>query len=486
MHLRKTLGGLAAVLFLGGCMVGPDYRRPAVDVPPSFRDAPEPAATNSLADLAWWDVYRDDTLAGLIRVALTNNYDAQIALSRMEQADAMVMQARSQLFPQAGYQAAADRGKNAFLGNVSPNQGLEQSSFFGSLNATWEIDLWGRVRRMTEAARAQYLASAEGVRAVSLALVSQVAQAYFELLELDLEREIASRTRNSFADSLKLFTQKLEGGVSSKLETARAAAAEAQAAASIPDLERQIAIKENQIAMLLGFNPGPLPRSRSLRQQDLPPDVPAGLPSQLLERRPDIRQAEQTLRAANAQIGVAEGDYFPRIGLTTLFGGVSTELSEITAGTASTWSFGGNVSGPLFQGGRLRGQYRGAVAAAREAQLGYRQTALAAFQEVANTLVSRQKWAEVRVQQENAVRALQEAVDVSTKRYLAGKASYYEVLEAQQQLFPAENALARTQLNQLLVVVQLYKALGGGWEQVMSLTPPAAPASQETQDVPQN
>ncbi len=465
MKRCRFIAWLAPLLLLGGCMVGPDYRRPALDVPTSFRDE-QFQATNSLAELAWWTLYQDATLQDLIRAALTNNYDVRIAAARLEQADAYLMQSRSQLFPQAGYEGVGARGKNSFLGNPTVAEGLTQSSFLGALNATWELDFWGRIRRLNESARAQYLASVEGQRAVVLALVGQVAQAYFELLELDMEQEIARRTVKSFQESLRIFTEKYEGGVASRLDTARAEAALAQAAASIPNLERQIADKENQINVLLGRNPAPVARQSQLLKQVVPPEVPVGLPAALLERRPDIRQAEQNLRAANAQIGAAVGDFFPKIGLTALFGGISKELSDITSGDAGTWSLGGNFTGPIFQGGRLRGQYRQAVAAAEEARLRYQQTALNAFQEVASLLIARQKYEEIRQQQERAVKALQEAVNVSLTRYQYGKANYYEVLEAQQQLFPAENSLARTELNQLVVVVQLYKALGGGWEPV--------------------
>ena len=459
---HRLLAGL--VILLAGCAIGPNYKRPAIESPSHFRSASETIATNSLADLAWWDVYNDDTLTALIRIALTNNYDLRIAVTRVEQARAITIQTRSQFFPQVAYEGEAARGKNSLLGTPVPTGRATANSFLGVFNASWEVDLWGRIHRLNESARAQFFAAEEARRDIMLSLIGDVAQSYFELLELDDELEIARRTTNSFGETLRVFSQRLEGGVVSKLETSRAEAALATAAATVPSLERRMVMKENQINVLLGRNPGPIPRETTLLQQTLPPEVPAGLPSELLERRPDIRQAEQLAHAVNAQVGVALGDFLPKIGLTALFGGVSSDLSAITSTSANAWSVAANVAGPVFQGGRLYGQYRHAKAAWEEAKLHYQQTALNAFQEVADTLISREKLAEVRLQQTRAVAAYRDAVEVSTQRYVAGKASYYEVLEAQQQLFPAENSLAQTQLSQLLVIVQLYKALGGGWQ----------------------
>jgi multidrug efflux system outer membrane protein len=337
-------------------------------------------------------------------------------------------------------------------------------SYVAAFNAAWEIDLWGRIRRQNEAARARFFATQEARRGVTLSVISAVAAAYFELLELDDELDIAKRTADSFDHTLKLFNDRLEHGVASALETSRAEAALASVTAAIPELERQIALKENEISVLLGQNPHPISRSKMLLDQSLPPEVPAGLSSSLLERRPDIREAEQLLRAANAQVGVAVGDFFPKIGLTGLYGGVSTELSTLTGGGANMWSMAANVSGPLFEGGRLYGQYRQTKGAWEEARVRYRQTALTAFREVSDALISHQKLGEARAQQARAVSAYQQAVEVSSERYVNGKAGYFEVLEAQQQLFPSENTLARIELNRRLVIVQLYRSLGGGWE----------------------
>ncbi len=450
-------------LMLAGCAVGPNYKRPPVESPSAYRGE-NAAGTNRSGDLPWWEVFKDGTLTNLIRAALTNNFDARIAVARVEQARALAMQAQAPLFPQVNYQGQASRGRNTLLGNANPlGTGTTGNAFLGAVNAAWEVDLWGRVRRLDEAGRAQYLASIAARRGVMLSVSADVAQAWFELLELDQELEISRRTTNSFTESLRIFSQRLTGGVGSRLETSRAEAALATTAATVPDLERRIAIKENQISVLLGRNPGPISRRTTLLEQSVAPEIPAGLPSELLERRPDVRQAEQVARAANAQIGVAVGNFLPRFGLTALYGGVSPELSTITSASGRLWSIGANVSGPIFQGGLLYGQYKQVKAAWEEAQLQYQQTALNAFQDVANALVARQKYAEERVQLARAVDANREAVKVSTQRYLAGNASYYEVLEAQQELFPAELALAQTELNQLVTVVQLYRALGGGW-----------------------
>ena len=458
----------AVALLLPGCAVGPNYKRPAINSPANFRNAPADPSTNTLADVQWWELYKDETLNSLIRTALTNNYDLRIAIARVEQARAIAGQAKSQFVPRVGYEGATSRGRNELLGNASPpgpTGARPGDAAYAAPNASWEIDLWGRIRRLNESARASFLASEEGRRGVRLSLVAEVAQAYFELLELERRLHIANRTTDSFKESARIFSQRFEAGGASKLDTARAEAALAPTAANVPDIERQIVLKENQISVLLGQNPGTVAHSAKLDEQIMPPEVPAGLPSALLERRPDIRQAEQSLRSANAQVGVSVAEFFPKIGLTTFFGKVSGELSAFTAGTANAWSAASSLSGPIFQGGALVGQYREAKANREEARLRYEQTALNAFQEVANSLVTREKLEAIRTEQARAVTAYEQAVQLSLQRYTDGKAAYFEVLEAQQQLFPAENSLARTELNQLLVIVQLYKALGGGWEE---------------------
>ena len=451
------------LLLFSGCAVGPNYKRPTVNSPADYRDAERAAQQASIADLPWWEVFSDDRLKSLVQTALANNYDLRIAITRIEQSRQIAAQARAQYFPFLNYSAGASAGKNEFAGAVTPSGGEQRGAFVAVASVAWEADVWGRIRRENESARAQYLATEEARRGVMLSLVTDVAQAYFELLELDLQLQIAKDTTDSFTQTLKLFTQRLEGGVASKLDTSRAAAALATAAASVPEIERQIAIKENQIAVLLGANPEPIPHTAKLLEQVVPPDIPVGLPSALLERRPDILTAEEQLRSANAQVGIATANFFPRVGLTGLFGRASSPLSLLSSGQTTVWSLAGNIAGPIYQGGALRAQKRQSVAFWEQTKLQYEQTAQVAFQDVSNALVSRQKFEAIRDQQAQAVDAYQESVKVSFQRYVAGKASYFEVLDAQLQLYPAQNALASTELNRRTIIVQLYKALGGGW-----------------------
>jgi outer membrane protein, multidrug efflux system len=451
------------LLLFAGCAVGPDYKRPAVNAPQNFR-GDTTGLTNSLGDMPWWELFRDETLQALVRSALTNNYDVRIAAARVEQARAILAENRAGYFPQVTYQGAAGVGKNAQEGTAFP--GVRQNQWYEAIgNVSWEIDLWGRIRRLNESARAQFLATAEARTNVMLSLITTVAADYFQLLALDQELQIARDTTNSFGQSLKLFSERLSGGVSSKLETTAAEAEEASAAATIPELERQIVVQENQISILLGMNPGPIMRHKKLLEELLPPDVPPGLPSTLLERRPDIRQAEQLVRSANAQIGVVKAYFYPQISLTALFGQVSPEVSTFTSGGANAWSAAANLAGPVFQAGLLKGELNQVRAAWEEAALQYQSVVLNALQEVSNALVAREKLERERIDQARAVTAYEEAVRVANERYHAGHANYYELLQEQQLLFPAENALTQTELNQLLAIVQLYRALGGGWAQ---------------------
>jgi outer membrane protein, multidrug efflux system len=453
----------SCILLFSGCAVGPNYQRPKVSVPAEFRGTVEPTKEASIADLPWWEVFKDKELTYLVQTALGNNYDLRIAVTRIEQSRQIAAQARAQYLPFVNYSLGSSYGKNEFAGAVSPNEGSEQGAFLGVASVAWEADLWGRLRRENEAARAQYLATEEARRGVMLSLVSDVAQAYFELLDLDLQLDIAKRTTESFTQTLNLFNQRLAGGVASKLDTTRAAGARDAAAANIPELERQITLKENQISVLLGENPKPIPHTSKLLDQIVPPNIPAGLPSALLERRPDVLVAEQQMRSANAQVGVAKANYFPRIGLTALFGRASSPLSLLSSGETTIWSIAGNLAGPAYQGGALRAKHREALAFWEQAKLQYEQTAQLAFEDVSNVLISRQKYENIRIEQVRAVQDYQESARVALQRYVAGKASYFEVLDAQLQLYPQEYALAFTELNRRTVVVQLYKALGGGW-----------------------
>jgi multidrug efflux system outer membrane protein len=413
--------------------------------------------------LAWWDVFKDETLTGLVKTALKNNYDVGIAVARVEQEREMVAEARAQYFPSVDYQTVLSAGGNQFEFSPSSNTNNVQGFLSALASASWEIDLWGRIRRSNEAARAQYLSTEEARRGVLLTVMSDTSQAYFQYLGLKLQLAIAKENAQAFGESRKLFEQKLQGGVASLLPVSRATADEAGAAAQIPELERLIVVTENEMSVLLGKNPGPIETDAMLLKETLPPEVPAGLPSALLERRPDVLSAEQTVHYANAQVGVATAAFFPQIGLTAFAGKISTPLSAATAGVTNAWSAGTNLAGPIFEGGRLRAQKRQAVAAWHQATLQYQQAALSAFQDVSNALISREKYEGIRAEQARAVEAEQTSVRIARKRYLQGLSSYYEVLEAEEQLYPRELSLAQTELNQRLVIVQLYKALGGGW-----------------------
>jgi multidrug efflux system outer membrane protein len=457
---HRLVAALLPVLLLQACAVGPNYRRPDTPLPAAFR-GDETLQPESLADLPWWDVFQDDVLQDLIAEALRNNYDLQTAVARVEEARGVLVTTRSAIFPQGGYEGSASRGRTflGFTGNETFNV------FAGTFNLAWEIDLWGRIRRATEAARGQLLAQNEFRRGVVISLVSEVAQAYFQLCELDVELEIARRATQTFSETLDLFQRQFEGGVGTKLAVARGEAALAQAAAAIPNTERAIVATENAISILLAWPPGAIPRGAVLTDQRFPPRPPPGLPAQILERRPDVRQAEDVLLARNAEVGVAVADFFPRIGLTALYGGQSTELESVVKGPGNIWQIAASVAGPLFQGGRLIGNYKSAVASWEGAKSQYEQTVLTALREVSDALVDADKLQGVREERARAVTALQEASELATIRYTGGLATYFEVLEAQQQLFPAESDLARTERDQLLAVVQLYRALGGGWSE---------------------
>jgi multidrug efflux system outer membrane protein len=482
--LMTTL--LSTTLILSGCALGPNYVRPKVTVPADFRGAEGAAQQASYADLPWWEIFKDEQLKSLIKTALANNYDLAIAVSRVEQARQMANVARAQYFPAVNYSVGASDGKNEFLGTVTPGLGITQGAFLAAGSVAWEPDIWGRIRRLNEAARAQYLSTEEARRGVMLTLTSNVAQAYFELLGLELQLEIAKETTAALTESLKLFTQRYEGGVSSKLDTSSAEASLAAAAANIPNFELQIALTENQISVLLGSNPHSIVHTAKLLDEIVPPEIPSGLPSALLERRPDVLAAEQQVRAANAQVGVATANFFPQFGLTTLLGQASSPLSQITASSANVWSVAANFTGPIYEGGALRAQKRQAVAAWQQTRLQYEQTALSAFTDVSNALISRQKFDAIRAQQARSVAAYEEAVAVALQRYQAGKANYLEVLYEQVQLYPEQFALAQTELNRRLVVVQLYLALGGGWNltdsdwQNQTITPASPKAAPKT------
>jgi multidrug efflux system outer membrane protein len=461
---------------LAGCALGPNYRRPPVAPPETTRGQRGPADSASLADLPWWAVFKDPALQALVAEGIRGSHDLRAAAARVEQARNQIAVARADLLPQVSYQGEASRQRSFIPGSLT-NGAFD--SFLGTFNLAWEIDVWGRIRRATEAARADYLAAEAARRGVLLTLVSDVAQAYFELLELDREIEITQGTTLTFQDTLDLFRRRYAGGIGTLLEVSRAEAALTQARAGIPELERQIVAKENQLSILLGRAPDYIARSAPVEDESVAPDVPVGLPSQLLERRPDIQQAEQGLVAANADVGVAVADFFPRLGLTSLYGGQSSELENVVKSAGNVWAVAGSLTGPIFQGGRLLASYRASSAAWDEAVERYQQATLQAFAEVSNALVTHEKLKGVRADRDETVKALQTSVALSLQRYNDGIASYFEVLEAEQQLFPAELDLARTQRDERVAVVALYRALGGGWRLGVPEwgAPPAGPTA---------
>jgi outer membrane protein, multidrug efflux system len=441
-----------------GCAVGPNYRRPTVDVPGAFYGEQAAAEARSVADVPWWTLFQDPVLVGLVNEALRNGFDTRLAAARVEEARALYGIARSEFFPSVDYQVGWERARPDQFQNPS---GATQTEWTANVGLSWELDLWGRIRRLNEAAKAQYLATEEARRGVLLSLLSDVATAYFELRELDAELEIAQRTTTAFQGTYDLFNRRLTGGAASALETARAEASLGQVAAQIPEIERAIVARENEINLLVGRNPQSI--SRDGPSTPLPPETPAGLPSQLLERRPDVRQAEQILVSANAEVGVATAAFFPTLSLTGLFGNVSPELSDLVS-KGKTWNVGASLLGPLFRGGALKRNRQAAKARWEQARVQYEATVTRSLAETSTALVARTKLVETERQRARTVQAYREAVRLATLRYRSGLSAYFEVLEAQQQLFPAEIGLAQTHRDQLVAVVDLYKAVGGGWQ----------------------
>jgi len=457
-------GAIVTIALLGGCAMGPDYKRPPVPAPATFRGQATAEAA-SLADAPWWDLFRDPILRNLIQEALDNNYDVRLAAARVQEARANFVVSRSDLLPSIDYGVGTSRGKiePGTLGGVGGPSPQAGNFYSGTVVMSWELDIWGRIRRSNEAARATLLATEDARRGVWLTLVSDVAQAYFEILALDVQLAIARSSTDAYQNTYNLFQDRLRVGVASKLETARAEGALGIAQASIPQLESAIVARENQISVLLGSVPRPIARGTPLYDQPVAPAVPAGLPSTLLERRPDLRQAEHQLVSANARIGVAKAEFFPKLSMTALLGRASPELSALTGGSATIWAVAGMLSGPLLNAGRTLGNYRASVAQWEERTAQYEKAVITALQEVSDALTQIDKLAAAETAQEKAVKALAQAVEHATDRYRTGFASYFEVLEAQQQLYPAQNALAQLRRDRLVAYVQLYKALGGGW-----------------------
>jgi outer membrane protein, multidrug efflux system len=465
MKNTTLLGILAALVLEAGCMMGPKYKRPAVNVPQEYR-APAPqqaAAASSLGNEQWWQVYQDPVLTQLIHTAIAQNYDVRIAAARVLEAQAQVGITRSNQLPSASVGADVFSEQNAKVTKIFPAYQVNGGEL--NLSVIWNLDFWGKYRRQTEAARAQLLATEWGQRAVISSLVANVATAYFQLRALDNELEIAKRTLASRQQSLQL-TQVLEThGSGSGLDVSQAEQLVYTASETIPDLERQIQQQENVLSVLLGENPESVPRGRALTEQTVPQNVPAGIPSELLERRPDVRQAEQNMVAANAQIGVAKASFFPSLSLTGVGGLESNALQRFISQPSETWYGAFNVSQPVFQGGALRSQLRLARASWQEAVLSYQQTVQNALEQVSNSLVASQKDREFREQQELLTQAAQQTDQLSEVLYKNGGASYLQVLTSETNYFSAELNLVQAQLNERFALVQLYQALGGGWQQ---------------------
>jgi len=467
---RKTMKKLAVFMaammssgLTAGCSVGPNYHRPVVQ-PPAFRDLSEnpqvQAQTASYANLPWWQVFQDPQLQELVRTALKQNYDLQLATERINGARAQLAITRSNLFPQVQGNANFTGGKDNFQ--------TKSNFLLLTADAAFQLDFFGRLRRANEAARAQLLATEDARQTVILTLVSDVASDYFALLQLDLQLQIPRDTVKSQEDSVKLTKLRVDHGVATKLDVLQAQQVLDSANAQIPDLERQIAQEENAISILLGNYPQAVQRGRPLVEQPLPPEVPPGLPSTLIERRPDIREAEQILVAANAEIGVAKAQFFPQISLTGSGGGSigrSNAFSNLLSSQVGIWSYGAQVSQPIFTGGALRGNLRLAKSQHESALISYRQTIQRAFGDVSDALIGYEKFHQVRVRQEESVKDLQESVRLSEMRYKGGTTTYLEVLDGQRSLFSAELTLAEARGTEYQSLVQLYRALGGGWQQ---------------------
>ena len=464
--LSRTGLALAIGSLTAGCAaVGPNYERPQMPIPAQFRFVEGAAQAQSLADSPWFQVFDDPVLQTLVREALANNLDVQLAVARVEEARARAGVAKSFLYPQidAGVSYGVRQASNSQAQDGSTREDTTHQSGSYGFQLSWEIDLFGKLRRQHEASLALLLASDQARRGVLVTLVGDVASNYFLLRELDLQLEIARQTLRINDETVTYFQNRLDGGVSNRLELDRIQALRAETAAAIPQIEQQIAITENNLSLLLGRAPAPITRER-LADADAPPAIPAGLPASLIERRPDVAQAEQLLVAANADIGAARALFFPTISLTGFLGGVSGDLTKFLGGDGAIWSVGAGLLQPVFQAGRLRRNLEVMQARYDEALALYRKAALNGYREVANTLVTIQKLAEVRVQRQVGVTALVDASDLSRSRYDSGLASYIEILTADQDLFQQQLLLAQVRGAELRARAELYRTLGGGWQ----------------------
>jgi multidrug efflux system outer membrane protein len=456
---------IASVLS-ASCTAGRDYTRPVIETPASYRAAATEASAASLADLRWFELFRDDTLTALVTTALEQNFELQIAAERILQARAVLGITGSERLPTVG--AAADvvstrASRRGALGELPDGADRDSTYTQAGFSLGWELDVWGRVRRLSEAARAQYLATEAARHGIVTTLVADVSETYLALRALDLELAIAERTRNAATDGLRLTEARRVSGVASGLDVRQAEQLLFTATGQIASIEREIALAENSLQLLLGQLPGDVRRGRSLEMFEAPPAVPAGLPSALLQRRPDIRQAEQQLVAANAMIGVARTEYFPRISLTGFLGVQSRALSSLLSGPAVLASAGAGAAMPIFNGGRTRGNVELAEAIHREALVNYQRVVYTAFRDVSDGLAAYTRTGQQRREQEQLVQTLAESARLATERYSGGLDSYLPVLDAQRNLFDGELVLARLRQRELASIVQLYRALGGGW-----------------------
>jgi len=464
--MRRAAFALA--LAASACTVGPNYKRPVAQLPEAYRAAAPTGALAagqpSLGDQKWWEVFQDEQLQELIRTALRQNFDVRIAAARVAEARAQLGITRADQFPQVDGSALADRERVSASPVPLPSQAFDRNVFQVAGSTRWEVDFWGKFRRATEAARATLAATEWGRRAVVTSLVAQVAEAYFALRAIDLNLDISRQTLASRQESLRLTQVRAAGGVASELDVRQAEQLVFGASAVIVDLERQAEQQENLISILQGNNPGAVPRGRTLTDQPLIPQVPTGLPSALLERRPDIVEAEQTLVAANANIGVVRANFFPEVSLTGSGGFQSAALSSLLTGPAAFFTVGATLLQPVFTAGRTRSQVELAEARRDEVLLAYQQTILESLRDVSDALIAYRRNREFRDQQQLLTRSAGDALRLTTVRYQGGASNYLEVLDADTRLFAAQLVLAQAQLNELLAIVQIYRALGGGWE----------------------
>ena len=477
--MRKTVTLFLTILTAVGCTVGPDYERPKVQAPTDYRGAPPPDSQDTVdqaqvtvdqeertfGELSWWEVFEDPALQELIRTGLEKNYDLQIAAARVLEAGALLGITKADQYPWVGFGADAgiqQSSRNTALGSLGGDRKLGQGSI--GVGVSWELDFWGKFRRATEAARAELVSAEENRLLVTQTLITGLAGAYLELRDLDWQLEIAKRTLESRVSSLRLVRLREEMGVASMIDVRQAEVLVSTAARQITELELDIELTENQISILLGQNPGPITRGQRLTDQKIIPSVPSGLPSSLLERRPDVRIAEQQLIAANARIGVAKAALLPSISLTGSAGFQSRALKDLLDGSSGVWSLGASLFQPIFQGGRLRNEVRASEAVQQQALFAYMQATLQAFTDVSDALVSYERSQELRAEQEHRALILRDATRLSQMRYNGGVASFLEVLDNERQLFDAELELSQIRRNELLSVVALYKALGGGWQ----------------------